>query len=136
MRKADIIITVIAGDLRAKIESKLSNPRYVSYTCGMWILFTALGFLSGEQISGQNKICFYDVQGSGYTLTIKAYQVCPPTIQTNNPDFSIPNIPDQRKLQAWKTGEEIRGQNKICYYEGGLTRVVIAYALCPISIPK
>ena len=102
----------------------------------MWILFTALGILTGEQVSGQNKICYYDVQGSGYTVTIKAYQVCPPTIQTSNPDFSIPGIPDQNKLQAWKISEEIRGHNKICYYQDGLTRVINAYSLCPISIPR
>ncbi len=102
----------------------------------MWLIIAALGVLTGEQVSGQNKICYYDVQGSGYTLTIKAFEVCPSTIQTKNPGFSTPKIPDQRKLQAWKTGEEIKGQNKICYYQGGLTRVVNAYALCPMSIPK
>lgn len=38
-------------------------------------------FLKGEQVSGLNKICFYDCAGSGRAITIKSYQVCPVTIR-------------------------------------------------------
>ncbi len=39
-----------------------------------------LCFLTGEQTSGLNKICYYDCLGSGAAITIKAYQLCPLTI--------------------------------------------------------
>jgi hypothetical protein len=38
-------------------------------------------FKSGEQISGMNKICFYNCLGSGVAITISALQLCPLTIQ-------------------------------------------------------
>lgn len=41
--------------------------------------FAATGFLSGERISGMNKICYYKVLGSTYTLNIKRHQNCPIT---------------------------------------------------------
>ena len=37
----------------------------------------ALGFLTGERVDGMNKICFYDVLGSTYTLNIDSYEICP-----------------------------------------------------------
>ena len=37
-------------------------------------------FLKGEQISGLNKICYYDCLGSGAAITIKSYQLCPLSI--------------------------------------------------------
>lgn len=37
------------------------------------------GFLSGERISGMNKMCFYNVLGSTYTLNVKSYDLCPLT---------------------------------------------------------
>ena len=39
-----------------------------------------LCFLTGEQVSGLNKICFYDCAGSGAAITVKSYQLCPLTI--------------------------------------------------------
>lgn len=41
--------------------------------------YAAMGFLKGEQVSGMNKICFYDVLGSTMTLNIKSYGICPVT---------------------------------------------------------
>jgi hypothetical protein len=38
-------------------------------------------FKTGEQISGMNKICFYDCLGSTAAITIGAAQLCPLTIQ-------------------------------------------------------
>ena len=37
----------------------------------------ATGFLSGERISGMNKICYYNVLGSTYTLNIGMTDLCP-----------------------------------------------------------
>ena len=103
----------------------------------MWLIITALGILTGENVSGLTKTCFYDVQGSGYTKTIQAYEVCPRTIQINNPGFSVPQTPKQTYIQAFKTGEEIKGLNKICYYSyagSTYTKVVSSASVCPISI--
>ena len=38
-------------------------------------------FGTGEQVSGLNKICFYDCAGSGAAITISSVQLCPLTIQ-------------------------------------------------------
>ena len=35
------------------------------------------GFLKGERTSGMNKICYYDVLGSTYTLNISSVELCP-----------------------------------------------------------
>lgn len=45
--------------------------------------YAGIAIYKGEQIDGLNKICYYDHQGSTYAITIKAYQVCPRTIQVN-----------------------------------------------------
>ena len=37
-------------------------------------------FKTGEQISGMNKICFYDCLGSTAAITISAVSLCPLTI--------------------------------------------------------
>jgi len=36
----------------------------------------ATGFLKGERVSGMNKICYYDVLGSTYTLNIGMVELC------------------------------------------------------------
>lgn len=43
--------------------------------------YATLGFLKGEQLSGMNKICYYDVLGSTFTLNIKSYELCPLTYE-------------------------------------------------------
>jgi hypothetical protein len=40
----------------------------------------AVCFKTGEQISGMNKICYYDCLGSARAITIKATDLCPLTI--------------------------------------------------------
>lgn len=32
---------------------------------------------SGEQISGMNKICYYNCAGSEAAITVKSYELCP-----------------------------------------------------------
>ncbi len=39
----------------------------------------ATGFLKGERVSGMNKICYYDVLGSTYTINIGMVELCPLT---------------------------------------------------------
>ena len=41
------------------------------------VVYATTGFLAGERISGMNKICYYDVLGSTYTLNIGATELCP-----------------------------------------------------------
>lgn len=43
--------------------------------------FATMGFLKGEKISGMNKICYYDVLGSIYTLNIRSVELCPLTAE-------------------------------------------------------
>lgn len=38
-------------------------------------------FKTGEQISGMNKICYYDCLGSGYAITIKSHELCPLSVK-------------------------------------------------------
>jgi hypothetical protein len=38
-------------------------------------------FLKGEQVSGMNKICYYDCLGSAAAITISAVQLCPLNVQ-------------------------------------------------------
>lgn len=38
-------------------------------------------FKSGENISGMNKICFYDCLGSAVAITIKSIELCPLSIK-------------------------------------------------------
>ena len=39
-----------------------------------------LCFKTGEQVSGLNKICYYNCLGSQAAITIKAFQLCPLSI--------------------------------------------------------
>lgn len=42
--------------------------------------FALVCFGTGEQISGMNKICFYNCAGSGAAITISSVKLCPLTI--------------------------------------------------------
>ena len=64
------------------INSALNNYNNTSYgqsyntgTSG------AVGFKTGETISGFNKICYYNKLGSVYTLNIPSTSLCPLTIR-------------------------------------------------------
>lgn len=41
--------------------------------------YAAIGFLKGEQTSGMNKICYYDVLGSTRAVNVASHAVCPST---------------------------------------------------------
>lgn len=38
-------------------------------------------FYTGEQLSGMNKICYYNCAGSGAAITVSSWQLCPMQIQ-------------------------------------------------------
>ena len=54
-------------------------------TCVQLHLFEEEGdillFLTGEQVTGMTKQCFYDFAGSTYTRTVPSYALCPLTIE-------------------------------------------------------
>ena len=63
----------------------------------MKILLTAAGvllastaasacFLSGEQIDGMNKICYYDCVSGKKAITVRAMQMCPMSLSQAAPD--------------------------------------------------
>jgi hypothetical protein len=41
----------------------------------------AVCFFKGEQMSGFNRICYYDCLGSAYAITVKATDLCPLTLE-------------------------------------------------------
>uniref|UniRef100_Q0I3S2 Uncharacterized protein n=1 Tax=Histophilus somni (strain 129Pt) TaxID=205914 RepID=Q0I3S2_HISS1 len=43
------------------------------------LAYATVGFLTGEQTSGMNKICYYDVLGSTRAINVSSYAVCPVT---------------------------------------------------------
>lgn len=60
--------------LEQAITGGVATPRtsdtQVAVTC----------FKTGEQVSGMNKICFYDCLGSAAAITISSVKLCPLTI--------------------------------------------------------
>ncbi len=42
--------------------------------------YAGICFLSGEQESGMNKICYYDCLSGTVAITIKSYKLCPLSI--------------------------------------------------------
>ena len=43
-------------------------------------MMALLCLLTGEQVSGLNKICFYNCAGSSAAITIQSHQLCPLSI--------------------------------------------------------
>lgn len=69
-----IILFLVAAAGQAWAEDQngqsLEEPVYLAAMC----------FLKGDQVSGLNKICYYDCLGSLNAITIASYQVCPLSI--------------------------------------------------------
>jgi hypothetical protein len=64
------------------------SPALADQSGGMWTppkreaqANALMCFKSGEQVSGMNKICYYDCTGSEAAITVKAYQLCPLNIK-------------------------------------------------------
>jgi len=63
-------------------EDKPSTvDRLESFIFGEEFKVAGTCFSSGEQISGLNKICFYDCVSGGKAITIKSTSLCPLTIR-------------------------------------------------------
>lgn len=45
------------------------------------VVFALVCFGTGQQVSGINRICYYNCAGSGAAITISIAQVCPISIQ-------------------------------------------------------
>jgi hypothetical protein len=77
MRLLLVTLTLLA--FGSQISAQESNTtaetqkhqQYASITC----------FGKGQEISGMNKICYYDCLGSTAAITISAVELCPLTIQ-------------------------------------------------------
>ena len=100
--------------------------------------FAATGFYKGEKISGLNKVCFYDVLGSPYTVNVGAAQLCPQSIEAPNPAPSPnrPALPQLGRQTGFLTGERTSGMNKVCFYNvvgSTKTLTVSAVSLCPLN---
>ena len=64
------------------MEDKPSTAdRLESFIYGEEFQVAGTCFSSGEQISGMNKICFYDCASGGKAITIKAHKLCPLSIR-------------------------------------------------------
>lgn len=61
------LIAAHGGHAAMSVEPAHTKPVRLALTC----------FKSGEQTSGQNKICYYNCAGSEAAITIAAYQLCP-----------------------------------------------------------
>lgn len=57
-----------------------ATDRLESFIYGEEFKVAGTCFSSGEQISGLNKICFYDCVSGGKAITIKSVQLCPLTV--------------------------------------------------------
>jgi hypothetical protein len=62
------VAPVVSPDIEGRITDQ---PLNIAVTC----------FKTGEQISGMNKICYYNCLGSAAAITISSVQLCPLSIQ-------------------------------------------------------
>ena len=63
-----------------QMMNDLNNALYGTGTGSSYGTSSAVGFKTGETISGFNKICFYNKLGSTYTINIPSTSLCPLTI--------------------------------------------------------
>lgn len=73
-RQADALIEL--GDRLKAMDNNRRQSFTPSYPSAPG---TAVGFYVREQISGTNKICYYNRMGSAVALTVASFQLCPPT---------------------------------------------------------
>lgn len=67
-----LAMAVFAGDGSATTQSAIPHGR---------VRLAFLCFLKGEQKSGLNKVCFYNCPTGDAAATIKAWELCPLSIQ-------------------------------------------------------
>jgi hypothetical protein len=77
-------VVVTAGSASAGIsaltDSRNSTEPVIAGPNSTPLQTALMCFKSGEQISGMNKICYYNCMGSQAAITIKSFQLCPLSI--------------------------------------------------------
>lgn len=76
MKSGWIIALAILGGTASLSAQQVGMPPASSKP----IRVAVICFKSGEQVSGMNKICYYNCLGSQAAITIGAVQLCPLTI--------------------------------------------------------
>lgn len=92
----------------------------------------AAQYKTGEQVVGNVKECYYSYLGKTYVHTVAAYGICPLSVSVD----PTPTLPAPTGMTAFKTGENVRGAVKDCYYSAlgrSYVLTVAAYELCPLS---
>jgi hypothetical protein len=96
-------------------------------------------FKTGEAQTGMTKQCFYNALGNQYTRTVSSVALCPLTIQVQAaPSYNHQAPQGGTGGVAFKTGEQVTGMTKQCYYSylgSMVSRTVSSVALCPLTIP-
>lgn len=96
-------------------------------------------FKTGEMQTGMTKQCFYDALGSQHTRTVSSVQLCPLTVQVqSDPSYGHQAPQAGGGGIAFKTGEQVTGMTKQCYYDylgSAVSRTVSSVSLCPLTIP-
>ena len=127
--------------IRRQLFSAATN-----FSVGTLLLFSAssasaqsiTAFKTGELQTGMSKQCFYDALGSQYTRTVSAIQLCPLSVQVQAAPSYGYEAPEVRTGGvAFKTGEQITGMTKQCYYNylgSVVSQTVSSITLCPLTI--
>ena len=99
---------------------------------------TQTGRLSGQEIVGHTKTCYYNVLGSIHTTTIANLEICPASLEIEMP---LQGENDAAETEeggtAFKTGEKLAGMTKICFYVhmgSQYTKTVSNTTLCPLTL--
>jgi hypothetical protein len=74
----------------------------------------------------------YNYLGKTYVHTVASYGICPLSVRVN----PAPTLPAPSGMAAFKTGENVRGAVKDCFYKAlgrNYVLTVASYELCPIS---
>ena len=110
--------------------------------------YAGTGFKTGEQISGFNKICYYDGASGAFSKTVSSISLCPLSADdgkgqgggsnygSNNSTFGNSSQLNQMSNRGQLSGERSSGLNKTCYYDsikGTFTKTVSSVSLCPLS---
>ena len=110
--------------------------------------YAGTGFKTGEQVSGLNKICYYEGASGAFSKTVSATSLCPLSADdgrgsgsgssygSNNSTFGNSGQLNQVRNRGQLSGERSSGLNKTCYYDsarGSFTKTVSAASLCPLS---
>jgi hypothetical protein len=95
------------------------------------------GFLVGERTQGMSKLCFYDVLGETYPITLSAISLCPLSYDfITSPPNPHANTPPAGGKAGFLKGERTQGLSKVCFYDvlGETYAIsVSAVSLCPLS---